>query len=133
MESCTVVCERKFISHATTRSVTLEWQGCTIPLPSNAFFHQGDDELRLDITVSVEVSDAISEWSATIGKVRAPGVCIQSFALPDLRTLRMNGSEELFVPYMFGAQGTHTCPMAALIKCKNTTCGQLHCDNKHFA
>jgi hypothetical protein len=108
LESCTVVCDRKYLASHTvdasggTLSAILRWEGCSTPLLASA------SVAKLDISVSVEMtSRGVSTWGATIDKSRAAGLCLQSFTLPDLRTLRMNtaGREQLFTPHYYGTAG----------------------------
>ena len=98
LQSCTAVCQRKYVAASTaSTSATLRWDGCTTPFPG----------ATLDIEVRVKVVGGVSTWGATVGKAAAAGLCLQSFTLPDLRTLRMTpGREEVFLPYMFGARGS---------------------------
>eukprot|EP00040_Diaphanoeca_grandis_P003167 m.24011 g.24011 ORF g.24011 m.24011 type:complete len:798 (+) comp14446_c0_seq2:56-2449(+) len=106
LQSCTVVCKQKYlVNHSTSTtdgSVTanLRWETCATPL-----LVDGVAKI-VDVDVSVTILKGVSTWGATVHK-HAAGVCLQSFTLPDLRTLRMTaGHEDLFMPYMFGAQGS---------------------------
>jgi hypothetical protein len=60
----------------------------------------------LDIDVKIAVVGGRSVWSGSVGKRQAGGVCLQSFALPSIESLRLPTGDELFVPYMFGAKGS---------------------------
>ena len=80
---------------------TTSGQACT-----NSLLTTSGAPAMLDIDIVVDVVGGVSTWGATVGKQGAAGVCLQSFAMPDLRTLRFKpGQESLFVPYMFGAKG----------------------------
>lgn len=107
LQSCSVQCERKYLasSPGDGPSAVLRWEGCTTGLAASG---NGSQEPTLDIEVTVSVVGNVSTWGATVGKRNAAGLCLQSFTLPDLRTLRMtpDGGEELFMPYEFGAQGS---------------------------
>lgn len=101
MESCTVACEQKYVAEHTIRdgksSAILRWEGCGTPWSATA---------KLDINVSVQISGGMSTWSAVVEKRRGAGLCLQSFTLPDLRTLRMNtAGEQLFIPHYYGTMG----------------------------
>lgn len=97
MQSCTVVCQRKYALNQTSTSATLRWEECATPFPPST----------LSIEVTVKVTGGVSTFGATVDKQHAGGLCLQSFTLPDLRTLRMRpGKEELYLPHYFGTQGS---------------------------
>ena len=105
LQSCSVQCERKYLASGPGDgpSAVLRWEGCATGFAARA---AGGRPPTLDVEVTVSVVGNVSTWGATVGKRNAAGLCLQSFTLPDLRTLRMTPQrEELFIPYEFGAQG----------------------------
>ena len=93
LQSCTAACDRKYAVHGATTE--LNWENCTTPFAG-----------RLSVRVTVSFEGGVSTWGASATPMGAP-ICVQSLTLPDLRTLRMRpGTEQLFVPYYFGAAGT---------------------------
>jgi hypothetical protein len=118
MNSCTATCERKYmVEHSESPGKSrahMRWEKCSAcdttggQTCANSLLTSGGVPATLNIDVIVDVVGGVSTWGATVGKQGAAGVCLQSFAMPDLRTLRFDpGRESLFVPYMFGAKGSH--------------------------
>ena len=118
MDSCTASCERKYLveggpSRWQEEGAHMRWEGCTA-CPEGpgtgtcnySLINASGLPATLDIDVVVTVVGGVSKWSGSIGKRHAGGICLQSFALPSVESLRHTpGQEELFVPYMFGAKG----------------------------
>jgi hypothetical protein len=78
--------------------------GCNYTLPNASGL-----PATLDIDVTVDIAGGRSIWSGTVGKQNAGGLCVQSFAMPSMESLRFTpGQEEMFNPYMFGVQGSNS-------------------------
>lgn len=113
MDSCTASCGRKYLVEQTDRAAHMRWEGCTAcpegPGTASCGYTLPNSSglpATLDIDVKVDIVGGRSTWSATVGKQNAGGLCLQSFALPSMESLRLTaGREELFVPHMFGAKG----------------------------
>ena len=113
MDSCTAACSRKYVVSQTAQTTHMRWEGCTA-CPAGPGSDGCGYTLRnssglpaaLDIDVNVTVVGGRSSWTSSVGKSQAGGLCLQSFALPSLESLRLTDGDELFVPYMFGAKGS---------------------------
>jgi hypothetical protein len=116
MDSCTASCARKYLVQPTSSRTRahMRWEGCMAcpqgpgtPTCNYSLSNSSGLPAMLDIDVVVDVVGGTSKWSGTIGKENAGGICLQSFALPSMESLRFTpGQEEFFVPYMFGAKGS---------------------------
>jgi len=108
LEGCTAVCASKHVvslastaaplsagsAQAPTTVAHLRWEECATP-----FIQRTNGEpATLDVDVILSVTGGVSTWGITVGKSRASGVCLQSVAVPDLRTLRAGGTETLIYP-----------------------------------
>lgn len=119
MDSCTASCERKYVAEqnrsreAGYSFARLRWERCTTcpdgpGSPGCGYTLRNASGLpaTLDIEVSIEVTGGRSRWRGTVGKQNAGGLCLQSFSMPTLESLRFTRNQErLFAPYMFGAAG----------------------------
>ena len=102
LDSCTASCARKYLVEQTATTAHMRWERCGSTLPDAA-----GHPATLDVDVTVSVAGGRSTWTGTIGKEHAAGVCLQSFALPSMESLRFAPDrEELFVPFAFGATGS---------------------------
>ena len=127
MDSCTASCARKYLvkpqhtrasstsTSTSTSSVHMRWEGCTAcpDGPGSAgcnytLANASGLPATLDIDVTVDVVGGRSTWRGSVGKQNAGGLCLQSFALPSIESLRFGPEDEMFVPYQFGAKGNRS-------------------------
>ena len=114
LDSCTASCARKYLVEQTATTAHMRWERCTAcpdgpgsPGCGSTLPDAAGHPATLDVDVTVSVAGGRSTWTGTIGKEHAAGVCLQSFALPSMESLRfMPAREELFVPFVFGATGS---------------------------
>ena len=92
LDSCTVACADKYLVAQTVTAAHMRWEQCTAAdgysLPNTT-----GRPATLDIDVVVTVVGGTSTWTGTIGKQHAAGVCLQSFALPSMESLRFKPAQ----------------------------------------
>ena len=127
MDSCTALCARKYVVEpepepaadpapaAPPSRIHMRWEGCTTCPDgpgsagcSRTLANSSGLPATLDIDVTVDVVGGRSTWRGAIGKQNAGGLCLQSFTLPSIESLRFGPEEDMFVPYQFGAKGNRT-------------------------
>jgi hypothetical protein len=95
LDSCTASCARKYVVHGGAQAdpgstrTHLRWEQCDTP----GLVNSAGRPASLDIDVVVDVfAGGRSVWSGTVGKGNAGGLCLQSFALPSLESLRFTAA-----------------------------------------